>query len=511
MSRLFIILASLGLILGLSSAQEAGGTAVIILGSDPEHLNTGISTSYPVGAVGANIYSALISRDKDSVIQPELAESYTISEDGLRYTFSLRAANFHDGMPVTSSDVKFSMEDIIAPNHGRFQRAYAFFDSIETPDDRTVVINLTEPYAPLLTLLTVFDAPILPRHIYEGTDPLTNEANNAPIGSGPFKFVNWTRGESITLERNADYFLEPAYLDQLIYRIIPQDVARGVALEVGDADLVWGFYLPTADLPRLESNPDLAVWTGVSIPALYFVFANEANPALADKRVRQALMYAIDREQIVEQAQAGLGEPAGGPFGTGYAYAYSETADYRTLYPFDPEKAQALLAEAGVSNLSLSMVYDSARGNFAATAEIMRDNLRQIGVTLDLQPVERAVMVERVYGRDYDLSIQSFTSQGDPVIGYHRIYGSAEPGTNFVNATAYSNAEVDELLKQAASTADLEARKAIYDQVAAILAEDVPTLVLFDELAAEVSNINLQGLRSQLDQRDGFEYVWWAQ
>jgi ABC-type transport system substrate-binding protein len=130
---------------------------------------------------------------------------------------------------------------------------------------------------------------------------------------------------------------------------------------------------------------------------------NSEQPALADVRVRQALMYAIDRDQIVEQAQGGLGETAGGPFGSAYRYAYAEATDCRTLYPFDPERARALLAEAGVSDLTLRFVYDLARGSFAAAAEIIRDNLRQVGITLDVQPVERAVMVERVYGRDYDL------------------------------------------------------------------------------------------------------------
>jgi peptide/nickel transport system substrate-binding protein len=449
--------------------------------------------------------------DGDGVPQPELAESWAISEDNLTYTFTLRPASWHDGEPVTSADVKFSMEEVLAPNHGRFRTAYQFVASIETPDDATVVINLSEPYAPLISLLTVFDAPVLPRHVYEGTDPLTNPANQQPVGSGPFRFVEWVRGERITLERNPDYFLEPAYLDRLIYRIIPQDVARAVALEVGEADLVWGFYLPTADLPRLEGNPDLEVWTGITIPSLYFVFVNTDRPELGDPRVRQALMHAVDREQIVEQAQAGLGELAAGPFGLGFTFTYFEETDYRTLYPFDPDRARELLEEAGVSNLHLDFVYDSARGPFAAAAEIMRDNLRQVGITLNVQPVERSVMVERVYNRQYDLSMQSFTSGGDPAIGYHRIYATAEPGTPFVNATGYSNPEVDELLQQAATVADFEARAEFYRQAARVLAEDVPVLVLFNELSSEVSSRNLRGLRQSLDPRDGLEFIWWSE
>jgi peptide/nickel transport system substrate-binding protein len=393
---------------GLASAQAEtptpGGSAIVILGSDPEHLNAGISTGYPIGAVGANLYSALVYLDPDGAPHGELAESWTVSDDNLVYTFTLRPAAFHDGEPLTSADVVYSMEEVLAPNHGRFLNAYNAIASIEAPDDATVVITLEQPYAPLLGLLSVFDAPVLPRHVYEGTDVLTNPANQQPIGSGPFRFVEWVRGERVVLERYDDYFLEPALLDRLVYRIVPQDVARAVALEVGEADLVWGFYMPPADLDRLEADPNIEVWRGLTIPSLYFVFVNTDNPDLADPRVRQALMHAIDREQIVEQAQGGLGEVAAGPFGAGFAYAYSEAADFRDLYPYDPERARELLAEAGVSDLSLDFVYDSARGAFAAAAEIMRDNLRQVGITLNVQPVERSVMVERVYGRQYDLS-----------------------------------------------------------------------------------------------------------
>jgi peptide/nickel transport system substrate-binding protein len=513
-SRLILVLACLAAFVAAPAlAQPAptpGGTAIVVLGSDPEHLNTGISTGYPIGAVGASLYSALLYLDADGVPHGELAESWTVSADDLAYTFTLRPATFHDGQPVTSADVVYSMESILAPNHGRFQTAFRVIDSITAPDDATVVIRLQRPYAPLISLLTVFDAPILPKHLYEGTDPLTNPVNQAPIGSGPFRFVEWVRGERVVLERFDGYFLEPALLDRVIYRIVPQDVARSVALEVGEADLVWGFYMPTSDLPRLEANPNLQVWKGLSIPSLYFMFMNTENPALADVRVRQALMHAIDREQIVEQAQGGLGQVASGPFGAGFAYAYDEGADYRTLYPHDPERARALLAEAGVSNLTLDFVYDSARGAFAAAAEIIRDNLRQVGVTLNVQPVERSVMVERVYGRNYDLSMQSFTSSGDPAIGYHRIYLSAERGTNFVNATGYGNADVDFLLNEAAGLADRDARAVLYAQALAILARDVPTMVLFDELSTEVAAANLRGMRARLDQRDGLEFVWLA-
>ena len=140
----------------------------------------------------------------------------------------------------------------------------------------------------------------------------------------------------------------------------------------------------------------------------------------------------------------------------------------------------------------------------------MRDQLRQIGITLEIQPAERSVMVERVYNGDYDLSMQSFTSGGDPATGYHRVYLSAAPGTPFVNATGYGNPEVDTLLQQAGGLGDLEARQDVYAQINAILARDLPTLVMFDELSSEASVANLRGMRALLDQRDGLEFLWFA-
>lgn len=494
-------------------AQETpvpGGTAIVVLGSDPEHLNPGISTSYPVGAVGVNVYSGLVRLAADGRPEGDLASGWTVSDDNLTYTFTLRAANFHDGTPVTSADVVYSMLEVEAPNHGRFKTAFDRIASITAPDAGTVVITLKEPYAPLLSLLTAFDAAVLPKHLFEGTDPLTNPANDAPIGSGPFKFGTWVRGERIEVVRNDDYYLEPALLDRVIFRVVPQDVGRSTALEVGEADLLWGFYMPPVDLPRLAADPNLQTWTGITIPALYFMFINTNTPGLDDVRVRQALMYAIDREQIVEQAQGGLGQAGSGPFGAGFAYAYSAATDYRTLYPYDPDKAKALLAEAGVTGLKLRFVYDSARGAFAAAGNIIRDQLRRVGIEVELQPAERAVMVERVYGGDYDITMQSFTSGGDPAIGYHRIYRSAAPGTPFVNASGYSNAQVDEWLEEAGGLADQDARKAYYDRADEVLAHDVPVMVLFDELASEAAAGNLRGMRTLLDQRDGLEYLWFA-
>ncbi len=485
---------------------------VIALGSDPEHLNPAITTGYPVAAVTADVYSALVWRDNEGTPQPDLARSWDVSAGDTVFTFHLHDnVQWHDGEPFTSADVKFSMDEVLSQYHGRFERIYGRIASIETPNDSTVVITLNEPYAPFLISLTVFDAPILPKHIFEGQNVFDHAATTAPVGTGPYRFVNWDRGNQIVLERNENYFGDAANISRVIFQMIPDENARTVALQTGEVDYIWGFYLPSAGLAELRADPNVEVWQGVRIPALHFLFVNNDSEPLDNPLVRQAIMHAIDRDLIVDLAMEGLGNTAIGPMGAAFPYLYDESFDLSNLYPYDLERARALLDEAGVGEFELTIVYDSGRPAFADAVDIMRDGLSNIGVRLNLQPQERSVMIESVYmQRNYDLSMQSFTSGGDPSIGYHRIYITQAFGTPFVSATGYSNPEVDELLAEAAITVDLGRRGELYRQANAILAEDLPLFPLFEEMSVEANNRELTGLRESLDVRDKIGRARWA-
>jgi peptide/nickel transport system substrate-binding protein len=494
-----------------AAPAPARNDMVIVLGADPEHLNPGITTGYPVAAATANVYSALVWRDAEGTPQPDLARSWEVSEGDTVFTFHLRDnVQWHDGQPFTSADVKFTMEEILANYHGRFEGIFNRIASIDTPNDNTVVIRLEEPYAPFLISLTVFDAPILPQHIFAGQDPLNHAATTAPVGTGPYRFVRWDRGSQIVLERNETYFGDLAHLERIIFRIIPDEGSRTVALQTGEVDYIWGFYLPSAGLQELRADPNVEVWQGVRIPALHFMFINTGNEPLNNPLVRQALMHALDRDLIVELAQEGLGNTAIGPMGAAFPYLFDSSFDLSRRYPHDPARARALLQEAGVGEFSLDIVYDSGRPAFADAVDIMRDNLSNVGITLNLQPQERSVMIESVYQqRNFDLSMQSFTSGGDPSIGYHRIYITQPFGRPFVSATGYSNSRVDDLLAQAAITVDLDARRALYLEANAILAADVPLIPLFEEMSVEANNQALRGLRESLDVRDRLHRAHW--
>lgn len=475
----------------------SGGVAVLVTDADPESLNPGLTTSNQTLDVSAKIYEALVWIDPEGVPQPLLAEDWTISEDELVYTFTLRDdVTWHDGEPFTSADVVWTIEEGM-PNNSRAQGVIEQIASVEAPSDTEVVLTLTEPYAPLLQQLKVFDLPIVPKHIYEGTDLASNEANRAPVGTGPFKFSEWDPGRSLRLVANEDYWDEgKPGLSEIIYQVVPDAANRSAGLETGEYDFVGAFYLPRADVARLKTLDNVVVREQTTIPSLHFIQFNSANEYLGNREVRQAIARAVDRPRIAEQAMAGLALPAVGSFGEGFPWLVNEEVSYDTLYPLDPEAAAAQLREAGVpEGITLRLTYDAAKPQFQAAAQIVRDNLAAIGIEVTIEPLETSVYRDVVYAqRDYDMAMQSFTSSGDPAIGYHRIYRTNDTRDPNVNATGYSNAEVDELLEQAETVSDRERRGEFYKQAQAILNEDVPTLIMYDELQADAASTRLDGL-----------------
>ena len=497
---------------------QRGGVTVIAIDSDPETLNLGTTTSNTSGDVGAKILEGLVYLDPTMTPQGELATSWEISPDGKTYTFTLRPnVTWHDGKPFTSADVKFTFDEILAKFHPRTQSLMKQrVESVEAPDPLKVVIKLKEPFAPFLTQMTVFDAPILPKHLYEGTDILKNDYNLKPVGTGPFKFSEWARGSQVKLVRNDKYWGEgKPYLDGVNFQVIPQGPNRSTSLETGETDFVLDFYLPKADAKRLLANPNLQSKRGQGFPAIDFVTINTQTPALSKPEARQALAMAIDRKRLVEQSMGGIGRPGKGPWGDGFPWMLTDAADFDKLYPRDVEKAKALLDKAGVtagadgSRGKLRLVYDAARPQFVSGGQIIKENLKDIGFDVELQPLERAVMIDKVFAnRDYDLTLQSYVSSGDPAIGYHRLYLTNTTKTQFLNASGWGSEQVDGLLNKAAVTPDRDARGKLYQEAAVILAQQLPSIVLFDEEGMDIATKKLNNLWTVRDSRDGWENAW---
>lgn len=470
---------------GLCAAQQApvrGAVAVIALAADPGHLNPAISTGSHVHAAADSIYNALVELDRDMRPQPDLAQRWTVSEGGTVYTFQLApGVRWHDGTPFSSADVKFTFEEVLLKHHARTRAGLGnVVAAIETPGPDTVVFRLRKPYGALLQLLNVTEAAILPKHLYQGTDPLTNPANLKPVGTGPFRFESYRTDQQIVLTRNPTYF-KPGlpYLDRLVLRVIPDSNAQTLALLSGEIDYVGGVNPP--DVERLRARPDLvttqtAFGTGGGNCIMTLGF-NLDRPALADLRVRQAIAMAIDREQMVRDVQFGLGKVPAAPISSGLPWAHA--AGTLERYPLAPQRATELLDAAGLrpgpdgSRLTIDVLHFPTFNRFG---EVMRLGLARIGVRVVQKPLDRAAFVEAVFGkRAFDTNIISYCNGADPDAGVRRMYVSDNIGNvPFSNAAGYRNPEIDRLFALAAQSDNHEERGRHYTAIQRILAADLP-------------------------------------
>ena len=512
-------------LIGAGQAQQdtaepvQGGTLIFAIGGDPQTLNPAITTNVEALAVSCKMFNGLVWLNRDFEAQPELAESWEISEDGLTYTFHLRDdVVWHDGTPFTASDVEYTFEQVLAEYHPRSGRAFESVTDVSTPDGYTVVVQFEEPYAPFLQQMTCQEGAILPRHLFEGTDPVNNPlAFDNPVGTGPFKFVEWIRGDRVVMERNEDYFREgQPYLDQMIAQVMPDPTSRVLGMLSGQVDYIQSFFLPKEEVARLEADPNVQIMRDTDLPGNYLMFLNVENGPLQEKGVRQALLMGLNREQILEQAFFGLGSPGESAVHRAISWASNPDVSYSEMYTYDPERANQMLDELGYprggdgTRFQMRLLYNPAQAGFNAMAQIIRDNWRQIGVDVVLEPFENQVVTDRAFNqRDFDALIIGYTTAGDPAIGISRQYVSTEPGQPFTNPTNYSNPEVDRLFAEAASTPFLNERQELYYEVQEILAEDLPVYNLMDRTEVDAAAAGLRGLWESSQPYDLWGQVWW--
>ncbi len=295
--------------IGRAAEPKRGGTLVIALDSDPPTVNPDVTTSVPDVSVGALIYDALMRVDEDFAPVPALASSWTVSPDKLTYTFKLVEAAWHDGKPFTSKDVKFTFESVSGKYGAKFATTASVIDGIDTPDDRTVVFRLKRPFGPFLFSLTDYNnASIMPEHVYAGTNVLTNPATlSQPIGTGPFMMKEWDRGQTITLARNPNYWREgKPYLDEIVFRFIPDAAARVLALKAGELDFVYFYYFPTSQYVQVKDDPNLQ-FREHAAPEDHLIMFNVRRAPFDNVKVRQALFTALDREYIKKAVFQDLG------------------------------------------------------------------------------------------------------------------------------------------------------------------------------------------------------------
>ena len=473
-------------------AQEVtrGGTLVMIVTPEPTMLTGAFNTAGPMQSVSPKLFDGLVTYDFDFSLRPQLATEWQLSADGLALSFKLReAVKWHDGESFSSADVAWSALNVWKTLHGRGRATYANLVAVDTPDALTAIFRFARPSPAVMNALAASESQILPRHLYEGRDVLTNPANNAPVGTGPYRFKEWQRGSAIVVTRNEDYWDKPRpYLDQIVFRIIPDGANRSAALESGEVQLAGDNPVPLNDVQRLSRVPHLVTDKRgyTSENNVHYMEFNLRRPALQDVRVRQAIAHTINRELIARAVWFGLAKPATGPVPAEMTRYYSADVP---AYRLDVAAANALLDEAGLKRgeggIRTKLFIDWAPYGDAMqrTAEVARQALRAIGIDLEIRSSDLPGWFRRVY-TDYDFDMTTFflSAMADPTIGLQRFFWSKsiQKGVAFSNASGYSNKAMDEALEGAATETDAAKRRAYFATFQRIAMTDLPILPIAD-------------------------------
>ena len=465
------------MMLALTPAEAAKTTLNLGMSVEPAGLDPTIAAPVAIGQVTwQNIFEGLVSIDETGKVQPQLAKSWDISPDGLTYTFKLQSGvKFHDGEAFDSTAAKFALDrargkDSVNPQ----KRFFVSIASIETPDAETLVLHLSSPTGSLIYWLG------WPASVMVGPKSAADD-KTTPVGTGPFKFSTWAKGDHVELIKNTDYWnkVGAAKLDKVTFRFINDPQAQAAALKSGDLDAFPEFAAPElmssfdgdARLATKVGNTELKVVAGM----------NNARKPFDDKRVRQALMMAIDRQTVIDGAWSGLGTAIGShytPNDPGYI-------DLTGVHPYDPKKAKALLAEAGFPN-GFSFTFKTPQMAYATrSAEVLQAMFAEIGVKMNIAPTEfPAKWVSEVFtGGDFDMTIIAHAEPMDIDIYAREKY--------YFN---YKNPAFTKLNADAERTTDDAARAKLYGEAQKILADDVPALYLFVLPKLGVWNAKLEGL-----------------
>ncbi|WP_334390504.1 ABC transporter substrate-binding protein [Bradyrhizobium sp. AZCC 2262] len=456
----------------------------------PEPRDLGIAVSNPTIVVAANLFDGLVTYDDNFKPRPQLAESWAQSADGKEITFNLRkGVKWHDGTPFTSADVKYSILEVVKKTHPRGIGTYGQLQTIETPDDYTAVLKLAAPSPVIWSALSSSETQILPRHLYEGTDPLTNPWNAKPIGTGAFVFKEWVHGSHITLERNPDYWVAgKPYLDRITFKLVPDAGARAAALETGEVQYVPLSPVPLSDVSRLQKLPSVRVetrgWEAVA-PVFFFDF-NLRRKQFQDVRVRRAIAHSINRRALAETVWYGFADPSTGPVPAAQKQFHEPNLPQ---YEFDPKKAEQLLDEAGFKRgvdgvrMRFTHLNHTYGDDFKRSGEFIRQQLKRVGIEVELINYDLPTFLRKAYTEyDFDTLNVFYAAFSDPQLGVQRRFWSKaiQPGSAWSNASGYSNPAFDQVVADALVEPDVAKRRALLVKLQSIAQTDLPSISLLE-------------------------------
>jgi len=505
---LFLLLAACG---GGKPESTAKGTAApdvpaygdaIVEGSigDVSGFLTAVTTDASSHEAAGYVFNGLVRYDKNLKLEGELAESWEVSPDGKRITFHLRkGVRWHDGVPFTSDDVMFTYRRMIDP---RTPTAYGEdFRQVKrasAPDPHTFVVEYARAFAPALASWGMH---VLPKHLLENYPDISKSPlNKKPVGTGPYRFVEWKTGEKVVFDASPDYFEGKPYISRVITRVIPDQATMFLELKAGGVDIMTltpPQYVRQTETAEFAKSFNKYKYTASGYTYLGFRLS---HPFFKDRRVRQAIAHAADKKALIDGVLLGLGQEATGPYKPG-TWAYNP--DVRK-YPHDPLLAKALLAEAGWTEKDGGLVKDGQPFEFtvltnagndarAKTAAILQQNLAEVGIRMKIRTVEWAAFInEFIDKRKFDAVILGWNITPDP--DQFDIWHSSKTGPKELNHVGFANPEVDRLLDEGRSTFDIEQRKKAYFRIQAILAEEQPYVFLYVPEALPVVSNRFRGI-----------------
>ena len=438
-----------------------------------------------------NVFETLTKVNSDGSVSPLLAESWEVSPDLKTYTFKLRPnVKWHDGQPFTSADVSYTILEVLKKVHPRGRTALAKITSVETPDPLTAIIKLSKPAPPMLAALaSSYESPMMPKHLFAGTDPAANPYISKPVGTGPFVFKEWKKGEFILLEKNPNYWQAgKPVLRRIVFRVINDASARAASFETGEVHIGGLSPVPLTDMPRIAKNPALSVETrGYSYMSPYMLMElNLRKPPLNDVRVRRAIAHAIDRDRMTQVVWMGYGKPAVSAIPSPVTAFHSTDVP---KYEYSVEKAKKLLDDAGLkpgaNGMRFKMTHDlfPLGSDFQRTGEFIKQQLARVGIDVELRSQDLPSYFRRVFTEyDFDSTSGYYGAFADPTQGVQRLYWSKaiQKGVVFTNATDYRSADMDRIIEAAQDENDPAKRKSLYLDMQRLAMTDLPVIPLME-------------------------------
>jgi len=496
----FIIIAGFLLPACGQKAERDPNSFVVSSIGDARRLNPIIANDSASGTINDQVFSGLVKYDKDIKLIGDLAERWDISPDGRTITFHLRkGVQWHDGAPFTAEDCLFTYQRLRDPKVATpYGSSYMDVAKAVAVDKHTFRVTYKEPFSPALESWSMG---VIPMHLLEGKDINTDGFNRKPVGTGPYKLKEWIAGQKLVLEANERYFEGRPNIDQYLYRIIPDSSTMFQELLSGGVDMMG--LNPLQFLRKSETRRIRENYRKFRYPANAFTYMgyNLKSPLFTDKKIRQALAYAIDRQSIIDGVLMGIGQPCTGPFSY-VSWAYNPKVK---PYPYDPELAQRMLEEAGWKDVNgdgllekdgrpfhFTILTNQGNGERIRASEIIQQNFKKVGIDAKIRVMEWQAFLEQIDKRSFDAIILGWSMSRDPDL--YDIWHSSKTGKGEYNFIGYNNPEVDRLLVQGRRVFSVAERKKVYYRIHEILADEQPYAFLYVPDATPIVHKRFKGI-----------------